>query len=316
MNRRAAAGAFAGCVAIWSLTWVAVAAGATGAAPIGNGGLRAGFAALLLAILALAWRAPRPSRAQALRLAAAGLVFVGLNFALVYSAAPRLPGSSAALLYATLPLQSALLGPLLVRSERLEARVLAGAALGAAGIGLALRQGLAGGALPMALVLLAATTSAVGAGLVRRVAGVHPLWVNAWANCGGAAGLALAWLALERSSPLPQGALGWAGFLYMLLGGSVVAFLLYFALLRTWSTARVAYASLAASAGAVGVGVALGEPFGGWQATGAALVVAGGVLVLRRRAAPAASAGTPLPAGGPPTPSGAPPPPAGPGRPS
>jgi probable blue pigment (indigoidine) exporter len=296
--------AFAGCVAIWSLTWVAVAAGATGAAPIGNGGLRALLAAGILALLAVAWRAPRPSRPQALRLAGAGLVFVGVNFALVYSAAPRLPGSSAALLYATLPLQSALLGPLLVASERVEARVVAGALLGAAGVGLALRQGLAGSGWPVAAVLLAATASAVGAGLLRRVAGVHPLWVNAWANLGGAVGLVAAWLALERTSPLPAGALGWGGFLYMLLGGSVVAFLLYLGLLRTWSTARVAYASLAASGGAVAVGVALGEPFGAWQAAGLALVAGGGALVLRR---PPASAGRPRPAVGSPTPSAAPP---------
>jgi O-acetylserine/cysteine efflux transporter len=294
---------FAGCVAIWSLTWVAIRAGATGAAPIGNGALRATLAAALLVALAVAWRAPRPSWPQAWRLAAAGVVFVGLNFMLVYSAATRIDGSLAALLYATLPLQSALLGPLLVARERFEPRVLLGAAVGAAGVGVALRSLDALGdarALPVALVLLGATTSAVGAGLVRRVQGVHPIWVNAWANAGGAAALWLGWTALEREPFLPGGAVGWAGFAYMVLGASVVAFLLYFVLLRSWSTARTAYSSLAASAGAIAVGVALGEPFTTAAGLGAALVLAGGVLVLARRRP--AGAGRPPPAASSPRP--------------
>jgi probable blue pigment (indigoidine) exporter len=299
MRPWAAAGAFTGCVAVWSLTWVAIAAGAAGAAPIGNGGLRAFLASMILVVLAMVFGVPRPGRRAALRLAGAGVVFVGVNFALVYSAAPLLPGSLAALLYATLPLQSALLGPLLVAREGLEPRVLAGAALGAVGVGLAVGGGAvtAGLALPIAFVLLGATASAGGAALVRRVDGVHPLWINACANAGGAAFLFLAWGLMERASPLPTGALGWAGFLYMLLGGSVVSFLLYFALLRTWSTARAAYASLAASVGAMAVGVALGEPFTGAKAAGAALVLAGGALVLGRR-----PAGTPRQAASLPTP--------------
>lgn len=295
---------FAGCVGIWSLTWVAIGAGAAGAAPIGNGALRATLATTVLAALAAALAVRRPTWPQAVRLMGAGAVFVGLNFMLVYTAAQRIDGSLAALLYATLPLQSALLGPLLVGRERFEPRVLAGAALGAAGVGIALRSlqdlgGVAG--LPVLLVLLGATTSAVGAGLVRRVPGVHPLWVNALANLGGAATLWVGWLAAERRPFLPSGPLGWAGFGYMVLGASVVAFLLYFVLLGSWSTARTAYSSLAASAGAVCVGIALGEPFTAAAAVGAALVLAGGALVLAPTRRPG-GAGTPRPAASSPRP--------------
>jgi drug/metabolite transporter (DMT)-like permease len=289
---------FAGCVAIWSLTWVAIRAGASGAAPIGNGALRATLAAGILAGLAFALRATRPSARQAVRLAVAGVVFVGINFMLVYTAAQRIDGSLAALLYATLPLQSALIGPLLVARERLESRVLLGALLGAVGVGIALQalDALDGSTAwgPVASVLLGATASAVGAGLVRRVGDVHPLWVNTLANLGGAAVLWLGWATLERGTFLPQGASGWAGFTYMVLGASVVVFLLYFVLLRSWSTARAAYSSVAASAGAIAVGVALGEPFTASAGLGAALVLVGGVLVLARRRP--AAAGTPRPA--------------------
>lgn len=293
---------FAGCVAVWSFTWVAIRAGATGAAPVGNGALRASLAALLLAALALGFRAPRPARPQALRLAAAGVVFVGLNFALVYTAAQRMDGSLAALLYATLPLQSALLGPLLVARERFEPRVLAGSALGAAGVGVALGGLGGGGLLPALLVLLGATASAVGAGLARRVEGVHPLWVNALANAGGAAALWAGWAALERRPFLPHGAAGWAGFAYMVLAASVAAFLLYFVMLRSWSTARVAYSSLAASAGAMAVGAALGEPFTWAAGAGAGLVLAGGLLVLAPPRRRPAAAGTRRRGGRSPTP--------------
>lgn len=286
---------FAGCVAVWSFTWVAIRAGAAGASPLGNGALRASLAAALLALLALGFRAPRPSAAQARRLALAGVVFVGVNFALVYAAAQRLDGSLAALLYATLPLQSAILGPLLVAQERFEPRVLAGSALGVLGVGVAVRAlGAGGDGVAVAFVLLGATASAVGAALVRRVPDVHPLWVNTLANLGGAATLWLGWGLADRRAFLPEGLAGWAGFAFMVLGASVVAFLLYFVLLRSWSTARVAYSSLAASVGAILVGVALGEPFTMAAAFGAGLVLAGGILVLSRRRP--ASAGTPRPA--------------------
>lgn len=284
--RGAHALAFTGCVAVWSTTWLAIRA-STAASPVGAAALRATLATLVLALVAIRLAPRQPSWRQAWRAQGAGAVFIGANFALVYAAAGEVPTHVAALLYATLPLQTALLGPLL-SSDRVEPRAIVGALLGAAGTGVAF-QSLRGvqatqlaGAL---LVLLGATASAAGSALARRSRDLHPLWLNVHANAAGAVVLWLLWMAADRRPPLPTAPLGWLAMAYMVLVGSVAAFLLYFWLLRRWSAARASYASLLASLGATLLGIALGEPWAWPTLAGGALVVAGAWLALRQPAA-------------------------------
>jgi drug/metabolite transporter (DMT)-like permease len=161
---------------------------------------------------------------------------------------------------------------------------LLGSLLGALGIGIAFHSFQALGRAPAAgavLVLLGATASAAGSSLARRARAVHPLWLGVHANGAGAVVLWALWMATDRGSPWPATAGAWLALGYMVLLGSVAAFLLYFWLLRQWSAARAAQASLLASLGAAGLGVALGEAWSWPTLAGGALVLAGAWLALR-----------------------------------
>jgi drug/metabolite transporter (DMT)-like permease len=95
--------------------------------------------------------------------------------------------------------------------------------------------------------------------------------------------------ALGRHGPTtPEALLATA---YMVVVGSVLAFVLYFTLLRHWSAAKASYASLLASAGAMALGLLLGEPAtprvllgGGLILLGAAACLAKGLPWKRRPA--------------------------------
>jgi drug/metabolite transporter (DMT)-like permease len=272
--------AFALCALIWSGSWLAIKTGLSDAPPLGTAALRAACAAALLAAIALVARVPRPDRRAVSRALLAGTVFIGANFALVYWSAPRLPTGVASLLYASAPLQAALLVPL-AGDEPLRRAHVAGAAIGMLGIAMAFGgAGLRGAAaLPVAAVVLAATASAGGTALSRRCAALHPLWLNAIANGAGAVLLGLLAITTEARSPVPATPVAWAAFLYMLLAGSVAGFLLYFGLLRAWGSARATYVTLLTPLGAIALGAAFaGEALTAGAVGGAMLVALGGAV--------------------------------------
>lgn len=218
--------------AIWgaSFLFMRIAAPVLGAAWLVF--FRVGLAALFLWGVALLLRRPLALRANWRAFLVLGLLNSALPFLLFAYAARLAPASLLAVLNATAPIWAALIGALLARHWP-EPRVLAGLALGIAGV--ALLAGFEVGALPAGggLAVLAGVGAAVCYGLAshytRRVGHIDPQ-AGAFGNLA-AATLYLAPLAFL--SPLPAqmpaaGVLGAVVALGVLCSG--IAFLLYFRL--------------------------------------------------------------------------------------
>jgi probable blue pigment (indigoidine) exporter len=83
---------------------------------------------------------------------------------------------------------------------------------------------------------------------------------------------------------LPTDAGTWAAVTYLSLVGSVLAFLLYFSLLKTWSVMSLSFISVFTPLIALLLGfVFLHEPLTPWKAGGALLILVAVVLANRQR---------------------------------
>ena len=204
--------------------------------------LRLALATVLLAGIALLLRHPFP-RGAALRAALGyGLLQFGLNFSLLYWGETRFPSGLTAVLYATIPLSTALMTAA-TGLERLTRVTLAGAVVALAGVALLFRDQAAGevGALP-ALALLTAATLAAWSGLIlKRGPRQSPVWSTA---VGSAAGLAVCLavsFAAGEAHPFPSRFAQWFPVVYLTLAGSVGAFVLFAWLINHWPVTRVSF---------------------------------------------------------------------------
>ncbi len=251
--------------------------------PLWGAALRALPAGLLL--LLVARRLPRGSwwwRSLVL-----GTLNVGAFFVLVYLASTALPSSVAATVMATSALALLLLAwPLL--GQRPARRGLLGAGVGL--LGVVLLVGAGGGVDPWGIAASAAAMlmSSTGYVLTARWASAEPLVaVTAWQLAAG--GLLLVPVALlVDGGPPPLDAPALAGFAYVTLVATAVAFVAWFAGLRHLPAGSVGLVGLLNPVTGVLLGTLLaGERFGLQQALGTALVLGGVVLGQQARQRPA-----------------------------
>ena len=133
------------------------------------------------------------------------------------------------------------------------------------------------------LAIIASTVCAAAAGVAskRHGAALHPAALNAPAMLIGAAALALMSLAAGDGFALPDDTPTWMAVLYLAIAGSVVTFLGYFTLLKTWSITSLSFISVFTPAIALILGfVFLDERPTLWTGVGALLVLAGVALAL------------------------------------
>jgi drug/metabolite transporter (DMT)-like permease len=270
--------------ALWGASFLFIAVTVDALGPIGVADARVVLAAVaLLAYAALTSGVPA-LRARWRDHLLLGLVNVALPFALISAAELELPASLAAILNATAPLGSALIGAALL-GQRLRARqgvglvvALAGVALvvGLAPLELDLAAGLAVGA-----SVLAALSYAVAGHLTRaRFAGVPPLALSI-GQLVAAAVLLTPLLAVVPPDAAPTGG-ELAAVLALGLACTAVAYLIYFRLIaEVGATSAITVTYLVPV-----FGVLWGTLFRDEQVTlgvlaGAALVLAGVLLVTR-----------------------------------
>ncbi len=128
-------GAWTTCSLIWGSTFLFISLGNDALAPVWAASLRLALAAVLLTLIARLLRHPFP-RGRALRAALAyGFLQFGVNFPLLYWGEKTFPSGLTAVLYATIPLSTALMTAAL-RMERLTPLKLAGAGVALAGVAL------------------------------------------------------------------------------------------------------------------------------------------------------------------------------------
>lgn len=227
--------AFVGCCLIWGSTFLAIRIGNEAVAPIWAATLRLALAAPLLAALVVATRQRFP-RGPALRGALLfGTFNFGVNLSLLYWGERVVPSGIAAVLYATVPLSTALLAAAM-RVERLVARKLVAAVVAILGVAiifageLKLDVPIEG----LVAVFLAATAASLSSVLLKQVPQPSAIAANAVGAAVGAVVCAAVSLVLAENHALPTTGAGWWPIVYLTLAGSLGAYVLYTWLVQHW----------------------------------------------------------------------------------
>ncbi|QAY73533.1 EamA family transporter [Agromyces protaetiae] len=244
--------------------------------PLWGGVLRALPAGILLLLLI---KRQLPHGSWWWRAAVIGALNVGAFFVLVYLAAQLLPTSIAATIMATSPVVMMLFAWLLV-SEKLRALALVGGALGIAGVAIMLAGG-AGSFSPWGVVasISAMTMSSLGYILAKRWStDLDVLSLTSWQLIAGGAMLVPVALVWEGAPPALDG-VALAGFAYVGIVATALAFVAWFSALRRLDAATVGLVGLVNPVTGVLLGTLVaGEALGAQQIAGLVLVFAGILL--------------------------------------
>jgi probable blue pigment (indigoidine) exporter len=275
--------------AIAPLTWGTTYAVTTELLPPDKPLLAAAVRALPAGLLLLAVTRRLPQGAWWWKAALLGTLNIGVFFALLFIAAHRLPGGVAATIGAVQPLLVAVLASRWI-GERLTSAKIVAAAVGLAGVALLVLQSQA----KLDAVGVAAAlggTASMAAGLVLTKKWGQPatsLAVTAWQLTAG--GLLLAPVALFTEGPLPTqlSVLNLAGYAYLSLVGTALAYVLWFRGLQLLPAFSASLLGLLSPVVATSAGwLVLHQRLSPGQTAGALLIL--GTLVaanLRRRMKP------------------------------
>jgi drug/metabolite transporter (DMT)-like permease len=275
------------CV-IWGSTWLVIKVGYGGLGPFTVAALRFLLAGAVLAILLplVGARWPR-GRTEWLLVVFVGVVLFGADYGLIYWGEQFLDSGLTAILFATLPLMTVAFAHVYIPGDRVTARKLAGTLLAFLGVvalfGESLRLDVSKLG-PMAAIIAGAVfAAAAGVATKRHGATLHSAALNAPSMLVGGITLAGAAIASGEGVNLPRDAMTWSAIAYLAIAGSVVTFLVYFSLLKTWSVTSLSFISVFTPAIALALGfVFLDERPTLWTAAGAVLILAGVALALSR----------------------------------
>lgn len=249
--------------------------------------LMAGF---MLAVM-LATRSPlRVARQDMPWIAAHAATFFALNFICFYTSTHYIPSGVATLALSTSPIFATIISFLLFR-EAISLRAVTGMIVGMAGLALIVAPDLArlstgsdmirGMLWALGASLGTATGTIIGARNHRR--GLSPYSVNFWGGVGGA-GICFAIALAGGMEIVIEPTLRYLGSLaYLGIVASAGAFLIFFALVARVGAGRAAYTFTTVPVVALAMSVLLENVvLGPLMIAGAAMILTGNVLVLRR----------------------------------
>jgi drug/metabolite transporter (DMT)-like permease len=269
--------AFTACTAIWGSTFLVIRIGNESVPPLWAAALRLALATVILGLIARA-TGQRLPRGAAFRAAFwYGFLVFGVNFPLLYWGEKTVPSGITAILYATIPLSTALFARAL-DLERLDALKLGGALIALAGTGAIFYGELESpiGAIPLIAIVVGTLSASLGGVLLKR----GPTQSAVVSNAVGAAVGAIVCFALSllfrEPHSIPRTTDEWFPVLYLTLAGSVGAFVLYAWLLKHWSATRASYISVIVPIVAVALGALVrDEHLTRSSFIGSALIMAG-----------------------------------------
>ena len=289
MTRHEDAVLFAVLSLVWGAGFTAIEVGLESLDPILFAGYRFDVgAAFTLGVLALVGRLALPrTRADHLAVGAAAVLLVFGNVFFLFAGQVHTTGAIAAVVYSLNPVMTALFAALLLDEAGLDARDGVGVLLGLVGVVLVARPGSAdssGDVLGALLVFGAVLSVASGGVLVRRFdPDLDSLSVTGWAMAGGALLLHLASVAAGETLEVPAGTAALGAVAYLGLGGSALAYGIYFTLLERRGPFAVNLVNYAIPPVAAVVGALwLDERLGALALSGFACIVAGFLLINRR----------------------------------
>ena len=275
---------------IWGSTWLAIKLGLRDLPPITFAGIRFALAAILLAAVILIRRIRLPSSSREWGLLAyTGLLSITINYALVFWGEQYISSGLAALLSATVPLFGLPLAHRYLAAEPLSRSKVIGVLLGLLGIAVVF-SGEFGVGGPRAFwasagIILAALATAHASVLVKaRGTHIDPAVMAGIQMAGGCIPLLVGGIALE-GSPLEfhWTSLAFAALAYLTVLGSVIAFLMYYWLIRHSAVTGVLMIPLVTPLVAVLIGVVFGGETVGWHtALGGSAIIGGVALAVLR----------------------------------
>ena len=226
---------FIGCCLIWGSTFLAIRIGNEAVPPVWAATIRLVLAAPLLAGLVLVTRQRFP-RGPALRGALLfGIFNFGANLSLLYWGERVVPSGIAAVLYATVPLSTALIAAAM-GVERLVPRKLVAALVAILGVAiifageLKLDVPLEG----LIAVFLAATAASLSSVFLKRAPQPSAIAANAVGAAAGAVVCGAVSLILGEDHALPTTVAAWWPIVYLTIAGSLGAYVLYTWLVQHW----------------------------------------------------------------------------------
>jgi drug/metabolite transporter (DMT)-like permease len=276
--------AFAACSAIWGSTFLVISLGNEALAPVWAATLRLVLATVLLGAWSLARGEALPTGAALRAALVYGVFQFGLNFPLLYWGEKTVPSGLSAVMYATLPMTSAILTRAL-GMERLTVPKLAGAITAFAGVVVLFSPSFSGqiSAAGLLAIFTAATMSVVGNVALKRGPRQNPIGANAVGCAIGAVISAGASFAMREPHPLPTSVATLGPLLYLTIAGSMGAFVAMSWLVNHWTLTRVSYISVLVPVIAMALGSLLHhEPITLTNLAGTALVLAGVLIGMRR----------------------------------
>lgn len=276
--------------AIWGSTWLGIKLGLRDLPPLTFAGIRFALAAMVLGAIIAVRRVRLPWAARDWKLLAyTGFLTITINYALVFWGEQYIPSGLAALLSATVPLFGLPLAHRYLAAEPMTWRKVAGVLLGMLGIAVIFSGefGIGGPrALWASIGIMGAALATAHAGVLVKARGTHiePVVLAGVQMAGGCIPLLAGGIALEGN---PLGfhwtPLAFASLAYLTILGSVVAFLMYYWLIRHIEVTGVLMIPLVTPFVAVLVGVLFaGEPVGWHTVIGGSAIIAGVALAVMR----------------------------------
>lgn len=286
---------FVACALIWGSTFLAIRFGNEAVPPVWAATIRLTLASILLFGIARLFRMPLP-RGQALRGAALwGLFNLGVNLSLLYIGETTVPSGISAVLFATVPLTTALLAAAF-GVERLVARKLVAAVVAIGGVAV-IFAGELGVSVPLAGLLTvfgAASAAALANVLLKRAPAQQVIPLNAIGTLVGAAVCLVVSTALGESHAIPTTTAAWLPILYLTIAGSLGAFVLFTWLVTHWSVSNASLLGVTVPIIAVILGgLVKGEQPAALTYAGAAIVISAILIALRAPHPQAAAAAEP-----------------------
>jgi drug/metabolite transporter (DMT)-like permease len=275
------------CV-IWGSTWLVIKVGYGGLGPFNVAALRFFIAGLVFVPLVSLFRARWPRGASEWSLVVfVGLVLFWIDFGLIYWGEQFLDSGLTAILFATLPLVTIVIAHLYLPGDRITPRKLTGTLLAFLGVVALFGENVRidpSKAVPMlGIVASAVCASAAGVATKRHGSALHPTALNAPAMLVGAVALLATSIAVDHGFRLPMDVPTWGAIAYLALAGSVVTFLAYFTLLKTWSVTSLSFISVFTPAIALVLGfVFLGERPTLLAGVGAVLILVGVITAVTK----------------------------------
>jgi drug/metabolite transporter (DMT)-like permease len=282
--------AFAGMCLIWGSTFVALKMGLEGTPPLLGVALRHLIASLILFLIVFWRKLPIPTDRLAIKqYLTVGILNFSLSYSLTYSGTQYIYSNISSLLWASIPITTAVAAHFVVPGERLTFRKSLGILVGFSGVILIFR-GYGFGENPNLLLGMVLVMGAVLAGtwpgvyLKRRPARANPFVLNAVSTgIGGLTTLTFSF-ALEKPSEMIWSALNIGIILYLAVFGTVLAWVAYFYLLERIEVVKLSFVGFVAPVIAMFMGmIVLGELLTPMVYSGAFLVLLGIFLTDYRR---------------------------------